>query len=162
MLFASSVGLLFSWLGALVVVLSVVHFLVCTFLIAVVLLQRGRSGDAVGGMLGPSTSSYAAMTTDDLFSKLTKIGAGTFMVTSLVLALFSSRTADSVVETEDDDDAPPVATAPVEPGLPGEAGATPEATEAAPAEPAGADPVPADGEAPAPDAPPEPSTPTEP
>lgn len=140
MVAASALGLLFSWTGVLVVLLSIVHVTVCLFLLAVVLLQRGKTGDVMSAFGGPTPSSYAALSTDDLLTRLTKVGAATFMATSLTLALLAARVDSSVIEDEADIDLPEAAaTAPVEP-------ATSEETPMAPAEGAATAPAPAEGE----------------
>ncbi len=77
------------WVTALI---TVVHVLVCLFLIAVVLLQSGTSGDlaaAVGGQgsqtaVGPRGAATA-------LSKATTWSAIIFMVTSIVLSIYASR-----------------------------------------------------------------------
>ena len=151
MVAASALGLLFSWTGVVVVLLSVIHVIVCFFLLGVVLLQRGRSGDVMSAFGGPTPSSYAAMSTDDLLTRLTKVGAATFMITSLSLALLASRESSVI---GDDDDESPAATAPADASasdatapLPAEQ--LPAETAPAP-EPAPAEPVPAET-APAPE-----------
>lgn len=149
MVAASALGLLFSWTGVLVVLLSIIHVIVCIFLLAVVLLQRGRTGDVMSAFGGPTPSSYAALSTDDLLTRMTKIGAATFMVTSLSLALLASRTETSVIG--DDEDALPAASAPADAAP---ADATPAPAEAAPA-------VPAPAEGAAPDAAPGETAPSE-
>lgn len=97
---ASLLGLLFSWTGVFVVLLSIVHVVVCLFLVAVVLLQRGRTGDVMSAFGGPTPSSHAALSTDDLLTRLTKIGAATFMFTALTLALLATRGQESVLADE--------------------------------------------------------------
>ena len=148
---ASMLGLLlFSWTGVAVVLLSVVHVVVCIFLLAVVLLQRGRTGDVMSAFGGPTPSSYAAMSTDDLLTRLTKIGAATFMITSLSLALLAARTEQSVIGDEPDatpaeasapaDASAPVTTAPVDGTL------TPAETAPTELTPAETAPAPVEGE----------------
>jgi len=74
------------------VLITIVHIIVCFFLIIVVLLQSGKSGDiaaAFGGMgsqtaLGPRGAATA-------LSKATTWSAIIFMVTSITLSIFASR-----------------------------------------------------------------------
>jgi preprotein translocase subunit SecG len=99
----------------LVGALTVIHFLLCVFLIAVVLLQSGRAGDlasAFGG--GPSQANVAAMSSENILTRATKISAFSFMVTSLLLALFAhgDSGAESVLDQVDE---PAAAVAPAEP-----------------------------------------------
>lgn len=114
----SLLGLLFSWMGVFVVLLSVLHVLVCVFLLLVVLLQRGRTGDVMSAFGGAQQSSQAAMSTDDLFSRLTKIGAFTFMATSLLLALLASQATQGVMVGEEALDGPAEASGPADAAAP--------------------------------------------
>ncbi len=130
------------------VLLTILHFVICAFLILVVLLQRGRNQDlasAFGG--GQTQANLAAMSTDDFLTRATKITAFLFMGTSLALALFSQTKARSVLDS--------VATKPkIEVAAPPTTGAsgaaaptTPELTPVpAPVEPAPSEPAPSTGE----------------
>jgi len=76
----------------MIILLTIVHVIVCVFLVIVVLLQSGKAADlagAFGGMgsqtvFGPRGSATA-------LSRATTLAAGLFMVTSLTLAILSSR-----------------------------------------------------------------------
>lgn len=112
--------------------LIAVHFLLCLFLIAVVLLQSGRAGDlssAFGG--APSQANIAAMSSENILTRVTKICAFGFMVSSLLLALFAhgESTSDSVLDAVPE---PAAATAPEEPAA-SEPAATPAQESPAPA-----------------------------
>lgn len=120
--------------------LIAVHFLLCLFLIAVVLLQSGRAGDlssAFGG--APSQANIAAMSSENILTRVTKVCAFGFMATSLLLALFAhgESSSDSVLDAVPE---PAAAVAPEEPS--GEAGGASAATPPSPAAEA-----PASGEA---------------
>ena len=75
----------------MVTVITIVHVLVCLFLVLVVLLQAGK-----GGGMGLAFGSSGAQTVfggsgaGNFLTRLTAITAGLFMVTSLLLAYFSS------------------------------------------------------------------------
>ena len=120
--------------GAISVLLTILHIVICVFLIFVVLLQRGRNQDlasAFGG--GQSQANLAAMSTDDFLTRATKISAFAFMATSLLLALLSQTKPQSVLDVVPDKDAPK-ASAPATDASPAETSA-PAATElAAPAD----------------------------
>jgi preprotein translocase subunit SecG len=75
--------------------LTVLHVMVCIFLIIVVLLQRGK-GAEVGAMFGGGGSStmFGARGAGNLFTKLTAVSAAVFMVTSFVLATSKSGESD--------------------------------------------------------------------
>ena len=76
----------------LVVFFTVVHIVVCLFLIIVVLLQSGKSADiaaAFGGM--GSQTAFGPRGAATLLSKATTLAAVIFMLTSITLSIFASR-----------------------------------------------------------------------
>jgi preprotein translocase subunit SecG len=132
-------------------VLTVLHVIVCIFLIAVVLLQRGK-GAEMGAVFGGGASStvFGSRGAGNFLTKLTTGSAIVFMLTSLTLSYISTQgsgerlfedgieeTAGAVAEeplfedlgTVDPETAPETATAP---------SLAPAAEEAEAAEPAAA------------------------
>src|SRR5579864_1829482 len=80
----------------LIYLLTIVHIIVCFFLIIVVLLQSGKSGDiaaAFGGM--GSQTAFGPRGAATALSKATTWSAIIFMVTSITLSIFASRRAGS-------------------------------------------------------------------
>ncbi|HSY64237.1 MAG TPA: preprotein translocase subunit SecG [Terriglobales bacterium] len=76
----------------MVVLITIVHIAVCLFLIIVVLLQSGKSGDiaaAFGGM--GSQTAFGPRGAATVLSKATTWSAIIFMVTSITLSVFASR-----------------------------------------------------------------------
>lgn len=76
---------------------TVVHVLTCFFLILVILLQSGKGGGisaAFGGGAGAALGQASATT---VLTKFTGFAAGLFMVTSMVLAVYSTPSAGSDV-----------------------------------------------------------------
>ncbi|MBK9168012.1 MAG: preprotein translocase subunit SecG [Bryobacterales bacterium] len=72
--------------------LTIVHVIVCLFLIVVVLLQSGKAADlasAFGGM--GSQTAFGPRGAATLLSKATTISAVLFMVTSLSLSIMATR-----------------------------------------------------------------------
>jgi preprotein translocase subunit SecG len=72
---------------------TVFHVLVCMFLIAVVLLQSGKSADiaaAFGGM--GSQTAFGTRTAATVLTKATTWAAIVFMVTSISLSVHASKT----------------------------------------------------------------------
>ena len=89
-------------MGYIVYLVTAVHILVCVFLIIVVLLQSGKSGDiaaAFGGM--GSQTAFGPRGAATALSKATTWSAVIFMVTSITLAIFAVKrtgaTAGSVL-----------------------------------------------------------------
>lgn len=78
----------------MVILLTILHVLVCLFLVVVVLLQSGKAADLAGAFGGMgSQTAFGPRGTATLLSKWTTIAAGLFMVTSLGLALLQTRTS---------------------------------------------------------------------
>jgi preprotein translocase subunit SecG len=73
-------------------VITVLHIIVCFFIIVVVLLQSGKAGDiaaAFGGM--GSQTAFGPRGAASLLEKATTWSAVIFMVTSITLSIWASR-----------------------------------------------------------------------
>ena len=76
----------------MVALITAVHIIVCAFLIIVVLLQSGQSGDvaaAFGGM--GSQTAFGTRTAATVLTKATTWAAIIFMLTSITLSVFAAR-----------------------------------------------------------------------
>jgi preprotein translocase subunit SecG len=75
-------------------VLTVLHVVVCFFLIAVVLLQRGK-GAEMGAVFGGGASStvFGSRGGANFLTKMTTASAALFMITSLTLSYISTDQA---------------------------------------------------------------------
>src|SRR5712671_5628956 len=74
--------------------LTIVHVLVCLFLIVVVLLQSGKAADLAGAFGGMgSQTAFGPRGSATLLSKATTISAIVFMCTSLALSIMATRNA---------------------------------------------------------------------
>ena len=77
-----------------------IHIIVCFFIVIVVLLQSGQSGDvaaAFGGM--GSQTAFGPRSSANVLTKATTWSAVVFMVTSIVLSvMMSHRRSGSVLE----------------------------------------------------------------
>ena len=105
----------------MVVLLTIVHVFVCISLILVVLLQTGKRADLAGAFGGGgSQTAFGARGAATFLSKFTTIAAVVFMVTSLVLAIASSRSRGGAGSVLDQVPAPASA-----PAVPPEAPAQP-------------------------------------
>jgi preprotein translocase subunit SecG len=79
-------------MGYLIGLIYAIHILVCFFLIIVVLLQSGKSGDiaaAFGGM--GSQTAFGPRGAATALSKATTWSAVLFMLTSITLSIFAVR-----------------------------------------------------------------------
>ena len=76
----------------MIILITIVHIIVCAFLIIVVLLQSGQSGDiaaAFGGM--GSQTAFGPRGAATALSRATTWSAIIFMVTSITLSVYASR-----------------------------------------------------------------------
>jgi len=72
--------------------LTIVHVLVCLFLIVVVLLQSGKAADLAGAFGGMgSQTAFGPRGSATLLSKATTASAILFMLTSLTLSILATR-----------------------------------------------------------------------
>ncbi len=102
-------------------VLTVIHVIVCLFLMIVVLLQSGKAADLAGAFGGMGSQTvFGPRGAATVLTKATTIAAGAFLFTSLSLSILSTRSgggggSKSVLETTKD---PAAATQPGQPTVP--------------------------------------------
>jgi len=78
----------------LVVLFTIVHVLVCIFLIGVILLQQGKSADLAGAFGGQgSQTAFGPRTAGNVLTKVTTWCAITFMITSIGLTILMQRSS---------------------------------------------------------------------
>lgn len=102
------------------VILTIVHVVVCLFLVVVVLLQSGKAADLAGAFGGMGSQTvFGPRGAATALSRATTASAVLFMVTSLGLSVIATRQsgsagggAKSVLETVKDPSAAPTPTAP--------------------------------------------------
>jgi preprotein translocase subunit SecG len=86
------------------ILFTIVHVVVCLFLVIVVLLQSGKAADLAGAFGGMgSQTAFGPRGAATVLSKATTIAAAVFMLTSLTLAIVATRnagTATSVLERQ--------------------------------------------------------------
>jgi preprotein translocase subunit SecG len=74
------------------VLITIVHVMVCLFLIGVVLLQSGKSGDLAAAFGGQgSQTAFGPRGAATALSKATTYSAVIFMITSITLSIYASR-----------------------------------------------------------------------
>ena len=77
--------------------LTIVHVVVCLFLVGIVLLQHGKGADIGATFGGSSQSLFGTEGPLPLLNKITTAVAVIFMLTSVTLAYISSQTSSSSV-----------------------------------------------------------------
>jgi preprotein translocase subunit SecG len=78
----------------MIIVLTIVHIIVCLFLVIVVLLQSGKAADLAGAFGGMgSQTAFGPRGSATVLSKATTIAAALFMLTSMSLAIVAIRTS---------------------------------------------------------------------
>ena len=86
----------------MMILLTIVHVIVCVFLVIVVLLQSGKAADLAGAFGGMgSQTAFGPRGAATVLSKATTIAAGLFMLTSLTLSILATKnagTGSSVLE----------------------------------------------------------------
>lgn len=76
------------------VLLTIVHVVVCLFLIIVILLQSGKAADLAGAFGGMgSQTAFGPRGSATLLSKATTISTVVFMLTSISLSIIATRNA---------------------------------------------------------------------
>jgi len=78
------------------ILLVILHVIVCLFLIAVVLIQQGKSADLAGAFGGQgSQTAFGPRGAANLLTKLTTWSAIIFMLTSIALTVVMSRSTSN-------------------------------------------------------------------
>lgn len=91
----------------MIILFTIVHVIVCLFLVIVVLLQSGKAADLAGAFGGMgSQTAFGPRGAATVLSKATTIAAGLFMVTSLSLSVLYTRAGGGSVGSSVLDSAP--------------------------------------------------------
>jgi preprotein translocase subunit SecG len=117
--------------------ITIVHVVVCLFLILVILLQAGKGGGlGLGAGGGGSQTVFGARGSQSFLGRVTSISAGIFMLTSVYLAINSTRsTFGNIPEVETPaQQAPASGTAPAAPADGSQAEKPPDAKPPQPAD----------------------------
>lgn len=100
----------------MITLLTIIHVIVCLFLIIVVLLQSGKAADLAGAFGGMgSQTAFGPRGAATVLSKATTIAAILFMVGSLSLAILHTREGSGTGSTVLEKAAPKTATTPKAP-----------------------------------------------
>jgi preprotein translocase subunit SecG len=82
----------------MITILTIIHILVCVFLVSIVLLQHGKGADIGATFGGGGQSLFGTEGPVPILNKITTAAAVIFMVTSISLAYISAhRTTSSVM-----------------------------------------------------------------
>src|SRR5215467_11556483 len=77
-----------------------IHYIICVFLIVVVLLQSGKAADLAGAFGGMGSQTvFGPRGSATVLSKATTIAAGLFMLTSLTLSILATRGGSTAAPT---------------------------------------------------------------
>src|SRR3984957_2224673 len=80
----------------MVILLTVIHYIICIFLIIVVLLQSGKAADLAGAFGGMGSQTvFGPRGSATVLSKATTIAAVLFMITSLSLSIIATHSGKS-------------------------------------------------------------------
>jgi preprotein translocase subunit SecG len=127
------------------IVLTVVQFVSCASIIALVLIQRGKGADAGAGFgAGASGTVFGARGAGTALSRATAVLVAVFMLNSLALAYMSTKKAEAPKTIFDTaGETAPASSGPLSLSVPAagaNSGAVPVPAPAAPAAPAGSAP----------------------
>jgi preprotein translocase subunit SecG len=101
------------------IVLTIIHIIVCFFLVVVVLLQSGKAADLAGAFGGMgSQTAFGPRGSATVLSRATTIAAAVFMLTSLSLAILATRNASASGSVLEKQKAPATKSAPGQPATP--------------------------------------------
>lgn len=97
----------------MIILFTILHVLVCLFLVIVVLLQSGKAADLAGAFGGMgSQTAFGPRGAATLLSKATTISAALFMITSLTLSVLYTRAGGGVTGSSVLEKAPVTQSAP--------------------------------------------------
>jgi len=100
----------------LTVLITILHVLVCLFLIGVVLLQHGKSADLAATFGGAgSQAAFGPRGAATLLSRITTWSAIIFMITSITLSIVASRRTSGTGSILSGEKAAPTQQAPASP-----------------------------------------------
>jgi preprotein translocase subunit SecG len=103
----------------MITLITLVHIAVCFFLIVVVLLQSGKSGDIAAAFGGQgSQTAFGPRGAATVLSRATTWSAIIFMVTSITLSVFASRRGSVSNSVLQGIKGSPAKSAPANPGQP--------------------------------------------
>src|SRR5210317_1988662 len=81
----------------MVTILTIIHILVCIFLVSIVLLQHGKGADIGATFGGGGESLFGTEGPVPIMNKITTAEAVIFMITSISLAYISAHSTTSSV-----------------------------------------------------------------
>ena len=100
-------------------IILILHYLVCVFLIIVILLQAGKGADIGAAFGGGSQTVFGSRGAATFLSKLTTVVAIVFLVTSISLASISKNASkSSILKTTGPESQPNAVSAETQPSAP--------------------------------------------
>lgn len=82
----------------MIILVTIIHVLVCAFLVLVILLQQGRGGGMGAAFGGASQQVFGGAGAGNFLTRLTEISALAFVFTSFMLAVLASQSGPSALE----------------------------------------------------------------
>ncbi|NTU41988.1 MAG: preprotein translocase subunit SecG [Nitrospirales bacterium] len=79
--------------------IMIIHILVCIFLILIVLLQSGKGAEMGATFGGSSQTLFGSRGASTFLNKLTTVAAVVFMLTSLTLAMVTTKSTSVMQRT---------------------------------------------------------------
>lgn len=83
----------------MIIFLTIIHLIVCMFLIFIVLIQSSKGAELGAAFGGSSQTLFGSRGAATMLSKLTTIAAVVFMLTSLFLAMAATKGGSVVKRT---------------------------------------------------------------
>jgi preprotein translocase subunit SecG len=118
--------------GILTAILNTLIVVICLFLICLILIQRGKGGGLAGAFGGMGGSSAFGTKAGDVFTRVTMVVAGVWIVLSMFLVILYNRGGQSAWGT----DSAATATKEVAPRSNRDAGKAPASGSSTPSSPA--------------------------
>ncbi len=80
----------------MITLVTIIHVLICMFLVFIVLIQSGKGAEMGAAFGGSSQTLFGSRGAATFLNKLTTVAAVLFMVTSLVLTILTTKPSSVV------------------------------------------------------------------
>ncbi len=83
----------------MITLITILHIIVCLFLVCIVLLQSGKGAEMGAAFGGSSQTLFGSRGAATFLNKLTTVSAVLFMVTSLTLTVITTKPSSVIKDT---------------------------------------------------------------